>query len=510
MKTLSKTDKKTKLIPLNGELRIIISPVCNNLNCFYCHGEGVPNTRIKTKKGTVVINKNIKLLPEIFDFSKRIREVTITGGEPTLFPSYIEKLINYFQRKTDNLTLITNGTNPQFLLKYAHYFTEIHLHVDVVDTDLRKKFMGKASLPESRIKKLAKELNKRTNLRINSIVEDKYPIESLLELLLWTENNNIKIGFIKPLLKESKNFEVLKKLIPLASYKKVRQRNIRKVIYKNSKGHIVEFILCRCDAYKSKDLSAREIAKECSNNVLNFNLSNGKLSFCFLGKEVEPQKFLSYTSKFRCPLKKKAGDIKYKDSVFREYEVRCPIQDIKKLSEEIRKQKSFVFQKRRRVCDFVYHSKKMSKFHKFKKGDAVIRLRITKFAREVKPKLNIKEKVSTKEWLEWTTFSIKRPLSLISILNKIYRPEMILDRIRTTYFDNKKGTKIEIDEFKDLLGNFVELEGKKDTVESLRFKLKLKKFLRAYGDIMNENIKKHRISFEAKDFIRRFTEITKN
>jgi len=201
---------------------------------------------------------------------------------------------------------------------------------------------------------------------------------------------------------------------------------------------------------------------------------------------------------------------KSKDSTTKEYEIRCPIQNVKEIRKKIGKQKSFVFKKRKRVCDFIYYPKRMDKSNKFKKGDTAIRLRITRFAGRNKAVLNIKKKINSKEWFEWETSSVKKPVSLILILNKVYRPKMILDRIRTTYLDSKTETKIEIDEFRDTLGNFVEIEGEKNIAKSLHLKLKLKKFPLAYGDIMNQNIRKHRISFTTKDFVKRFTNITRS
>jgi len=484
---------------LSRELRIIISPICN-LNCFYCHKEGFKESM---QKGEItMIDKNIKLLSKIFDFSQKIKEVTITGGEPTLFPSQLKKLIDYFRDKTENLTLITNGTNPYFLNKNANYFTEIHLHLDVLDTISRKKLMGKKSFSELKIKELIQRLIYKTNLRINSVTDDKYPIECFLKLFFWCEKKKINIGFIKPLLRESKNFEVLKKLISLMNYKKIKQKNIRKNIYKNSKGHSVEFILCNCDAYKK--LSAHEAAEKCKNESLSINLSNGKLSFCFLTKKVKPNKFLDFYSRFRCPLFKRLKlKKKFKSSITEEYEIRSPIQDVQEMEKQVKKFGSFIFKERKRVCDFVYYPEKINQLSKLKKGDAVVRLRINKFLsmnNTIYTVLNIKEKINNEKWFEWETFSIKDPFYLISILNERFQPKMILDRIRTTYLDKKRGTKIEIDEFKDGLGNFIEIEGEKNIVKFLSYKLRLKKFFLAYGEIMNQKIRKHQISFTLKDF----------
>jgi len=498
------------MFSLPRELRIIISPICN-LNCLYCHKEGFKENKPKEK--ITLINENIKLFSKIFNLPQKIKEVSITGGEPTLFPSQLKKLIDYFRDKTENLTLITNGTNPQFLIKYANYFTEMHLHLDVLDTVLRRKVMGRNSPSESQIKRLIQRICSKTKLRINSVVDDRYPIESFLELFFWAKEKKIRIGFIKPLLKESKNFEILKKLISLMNYRKLKQKGIRKIIYKNPEEHFVEFILCRCDAFINEGFSSREATKKCQRDVLSIDLSSGKLSFCFLNRGVKFDRFLDFSFQFRCPLCRRFTKRKFKSSITKEekeYEMRSPIQDIQEIKDQVDKLGSFVFKKIERVCDFIFYPKKIDKSNKLKKGDAVVRLRINKLLNRnsiISTVLNIKEKINNREWFEWETSSIKKPIYLISILNEFYHPKMILDRVRTTYLDNKSGTKIAIDEFKDGLGKFIEIEGKKDIVESLSRKLRLKKFPLAYGDIMNQKIKKQEISFTLKDFKNRAYQI---
>lgn len=480
-------------ITLPKELRIIISPFCN-LNCFYCHSEGIK----KRNKQITKVDKNVKTLFKIFDSSNKIKEITITGGEPTLFPLELERLIRILKPKTNNLTLITNGTSPLILSKYSNYFTEIHLHVDVLEGRLRKKFMGEKSLTERKIKNLIKKINKDTFLRINSVTEDKYPIEAFLSMLLWCKENSIKIGFIKPLLKESKNFNVLKKIVSLIGYEKTRQKNIRKEIYKNKKQHIIEFILCRCDAFSKKNYLRK--GKECINDSLAFDLSSNKISFCFLGKELNPNQFLNSISQFCCPLKKSEKFLTIKNSIdkgYKEYEVRFPCFDKDKIKKQLKTQ-GFVFKNRRRLCDLVYYQKGKNKI---KVGDAVVRLRINKFSNnKVNFNLNIKEKLNRKEWLEWETVSIQNLFYLVSMLNKYFQPRMVLDRFRTTYLDLKKKTEVVIDEFENVLGNFIEIEGEKNEVDLLQKKLGLRNSSPAYGDIINKEILNGQINFTIKDF----------
>lgn len=480
-----------KKFSLPSDIRIVISPACN-LNCIYCHREGVKRRKINNENLHELIERKIENFFQVFNLKKKIKEITITGGEPTLFGESILKLIDYFKGKTNNITLITNGTTPKFLLKHAHHFKEIHLHLDVIDDFMRKKLMGKIVFKKGDIERLFKIIKRKTNFRINSVVDDRCSIEHFLATFLWAKNKNIKIAFIKPLMRESKNFYVLEKLVALANYRKVEQKNVAKNIYTNLENHVVEFILCDCDIYPIK-YPAKIAANKCLKRRLVLNLSDDRIYYCFLKKGIAPDKFMKIPLKFFCPLAKKFHEKEPKKNLKKEYEIRSQIRELDKIKIKIEKE-GFIFREKIRLCDFIYYPPGTEKIGS---GDAVIRIRVKKIFDKIITALNIKEKINNKEWLEWETGSVANPIYLFSLLNKLYQPRMILDRIRTTYFHPKTKTKIEIDEFQDILGNFIEIEGEKLKVKSLYEKFKLKnKLSQPYGNI----IEQRKIRFNQEDF----------
>ncbi|MEV5832862.1 radical SAM protein [Nocardia sp. NPDC052112] len=76
------------------------------LTCWYCHSSSGPNYRGPTLETDTI--------PEVFDAAEQMRtfDVTITGGEPTLWPGLIAALENSYRFTFTSLQLITNALAP--------------------------------------------------------------------------------------------------------------------------------------------------------------------------------------------------------------------------------------------------------------------------------------------------------------------------------------------------------------------------------------------------------------
>ncbi len=96
-------------------VRIITTYRCN-LNCFYCHKEGL--------KERIEINPND--IPYIVDVLKKakVKKVTLTGGEPTLYPNLDDLILELNENKI-KIGITTNGTNIKPLLRNKEYFSKI-------------------------------------------------------------------------------------------------------------------------------------------------------------------------------------------------------------------------------------------------------------------------------------------------------------------------------------------------------------------------------------------------
>ena len=111
-------------------LRISITNYCD-LSCFFCSNEGIPLCRKNTQNINLSYLKFlIKTLVE-----KGLKNISITGGEPTLYPKFNELIdfLNKFSFK--NLFLHTNGINLDegTIKKLTNKFTKIAISLHCTD-----------------------------------------------------------------------------------------------------------------------------------------------------------------------------------------------------------------------------------------------------------------------------------------------------------------------------------------------------------------------------------------
>lgn len=98
----------------DGKFRVSITELCN-LNCFFCHNEGMKNprqsidrisNRFSLAELTKIINSYISLGG---------RQVNITGGEPLLV-SELPAFLSQIQKGSSKIVLNTNALHPDILL----------------------------------------------------------------------------------------------------------------------------------------------------------------------------------------------------------------------------------------------------------------------------------------------------------------------------------------------------------------------------------------------------------
>lgn len=84
------------------KLRLITTGECN-LACFYCHNEGQSDKRYYLDE--LFVGRLCSILAAA---DATIREVTISGGEPTLHPSLLG-FVRHARTLTPNVTMVSNG-----------------------------------------------------------------------------------------------------------------------------------------------------------------------------------------------------------------------------------------------------------------------------------------------------------------------------------------------------------------------------------------------------------------
>lgn len=153
-----------KLLPL----RIAITDYCN-LGCFFCSNEGMSlwqknKTHINVDKFKYLINELAKA---------GLKNISITGGEPTIHPE-ITEIINFLRKfNFKNLFLHTNGINlnKEILKKLSGNFNKVAVSIHSVKFDTWQKITGGTKEQFKKIIDNLRILSKFTN---HLLVEVKY------------------------------------------------------------------------------------------------------------------------------------------------------------------------------------------------------------------------------------------------------------------------------------------------------------------------------------------------
>lgn len=165
-------------------LRVSITSLCN-LNCSFCHKEGLHGYNDVTFMNTDLFKNIIKAYMDIEG-----KEIDITGGEPLVHPEIYE-FLNILQEFKGHTTLSTNG----MLLDKVNFdpavtkIGETKISFHHFDEEKAKKLMGK-SYSVKRIKKNVEEHKKKGYQTIINITLTKDNINEIPLILEWCE----KIG----------------------------------------------------------------------------------------------------------------------------------------------------------------------------------------------------------------------------------------------------------------------------------------------------------------------------
>jgi len=153
-----------------------------NFDCGFCFGPIKSNfvdLPVEFWQQTILYFKN-----------KGIKGVVFSGGEPTLYPNFID-LVKFTKQQCLSIILSSNGSNEKKLFEVSKYCDWISIPYDgICNSDLMKGH----TVPLENIKKIALELKqKNENLKIKlGSVATKLNVTSLIEFAHIYKN--IQIG----------------------------------------------------------------------------------------------------------------------------------------------------------------------------------------------------------------------------------------------------------------------------------------------------------------------------
>ena len=276
LQDIKKKDINLKKCLGNFPLRISVSDYCN-LRCFFCSNEGMP---LNQKNLTHINLADLKILIKILS-KKGLKKVSITGGEPTVYPRILDLIdfLNNFNFK--ELFFHTNGVNlnSKLFKKLSLKFTKLAISIQSVNLNVWNKITGGN---KEQFRKLMKNIEIASSFKDRILIELKFvPIKGynytekeIKDFLDLCSKFGFKFKFLnfEPIKENHIGFsvsiqEIKKKLIslgciPLGKEKKFRGQKsylpIQPFRYKNCKGVAIEIgcgtpYACRY-CYKSNEI----------------------------------------------------------------------------------------------------------------------------------------------------------------------------------------------------------------------------------------------------------------
>lgn len=247
-----------KYILENFPLRVAITDFCN-LRCFFCSNEGMPQTQ---KNSTFIDLDSLKFLISTLTKSG-LKTLSLTGGEPTLYPQLKELLFFLNTLPFKNKFFHTNGIelNNNLISNGLSRFTKIAISIHTTDLKTWQKITGGTN---RQFKELQNNLRLLGGNKYNQKIEIKHvPIRGFNDSLVLLRGtldlcaeNNFKFKFLnlEPIKRDHQHLvipvRVLRKKLeslgcePLTEEESFRGQSdylpITWYKYKNTKGVVIE------------------------------------------------------------------------------------------------------------------------------------------------------------------------------------------------------------------------------------------------------------------------------
>lgn len=176
---------------ING-IRFIIDSGCN-YNCFYCHHEGFLN-----KKYSEFDLQKLKMIKK-FTESKKIYNISITGGEPFMYWDKLHNILDEFNNPKYKITVNTNlsllGDHIDDISKYSNI--EFHVNLSSLKNSKHKKIIKTKNnyldIVLENIKKLALTKN---SVCLNIPALKDINDDELTTIYKYAVDNNLKPRFL--------------------------------------------------------------------------------------------------------------------------------------------------------------------------------------------------------------------------------------------------------------------------------------------------------------------------
>ncbi len=174
-------------------LRIVLTGQCN-LNCSYCHNEGME----KINNSIIEIDKIVMITTALYKCG--IRKFKLMGGEPTLYKK-LPELINELKKIGNDIdiSMITNGLFEKELIakSISSGLGRVNVSVHSWGNEETMKMVG---MDENMLLKLQENLKylKEKNVlsKVNYVYIKNQNKSELIDLINWVDNNKTVIDIL--------------------------------------------------------------------------------------------------------------------------------------------------------------------------------------------------------------------------------------------------------------------------------------------------------------------------
>ncbi len=259
---------------VNG-FRFIIGNGCN-YNCFYCHHEGV----FETKPDENFQNK-IDIIKSYCDKHK-VYYLSITGGEPFLYWEKVKYILDRFNSKQFSFSINTNATllkNYIDILDTYKCKIELHINVSSLNENTHAKISGSNKF-EQMINTL--ESLKKHNLKIclNTILLKGINQNEVLQFLEYCD----KLNYTLRLLQFLPNNIYQKSLV-------ISEKDLPQILPNVEVGEISSYGIFKCK-YQNyhfefvKNLCCDKLCERCKENTYIHFTPELNIKNCMLSSEI--------------------------------------------------------------------------------------------------------------------------------------------------------------------------------------------------------------------------------
>ncbi len=177
---------------MKRDIRFLVTNSCN-YRCGFCHREGISNHRIYNELST---NDYLTLF-SIYSKMENWNGVTISGGEPLLYPNIVD-LCKKLYAADANITVVTNGyflIDKMDLLKYIH---RINVSIHSLNEEIYNEIVGTENSLHKVINglKIARNIYPSLNIRLNiTPTIDNWSDDMLREILDFSQKIQASVKF---------------------------------------------------------------------------------------------------------------------------------------------------------------------------------------------------------------------------------------------------------------------------------------------------------------------------